>query len=119
MSLNEFRDLLARWAHWRFKASRATNGLAQSSYSEYVGHGAFGRDPIDDFDPDIHHWDQCYREVIPEEFRGAIEEHYLAPRNPQAKPRDRRYYERRKMVEQACIPLFRVFKERRETLASS
>ena len=115
LSLNEFRDLLARWAHWLYQANRQSLGYSRSSYSEYIGVGSFGRDPIDDIDPDVMRWDQCFRTSIPDEFREVIDEHYLRPRvrNPDAVARrDGRHYEKRKVVEVACITLFRVFKER-------
>ena len=97
-----------------YSGNRASNGFALSSWSEFVGHGSFGKEPIDDVDLEVLRWDECYRTFLPDEFRKLIAEQYCMPklaRKEQGK-KSGSYYDRRRYVEECCIVLFKSFNER-------
>lgn len=107
MSLNEFRDLLARWASWIYSANRSSNGFALPQYAEYVGKGSFDHTPADDFDPEIHTWDEYYRtSVLPDGFKEVIADKYLKPRGAHQPRRNGEYFRRVRMVEELVAAMF-------------
>lgn len=107
MTLNEFRDLLARWATWIYSANRASNGFVLPTYAEYVGKGSFDREPIDAFDPDVHLWDEFFRTYpLPTGFKDILTEKYLKPRGARKERQNGEHFRRIRTVEECTMMIF-------------
>lgn len=119
MSLNEFRQLLARWRRWVALRNLASLGYAQSRYTELVGAGAYRADPADDTDLEILEWDEYFRTQLPPFFKEPLIVRYLIAGPEKAKSGGSGgYYNRLRTAEEGALTLWLEARNSRVKLAA-